>query len=134
MKIASTDIKRLITVRLSPGEDILLSLREAVEKEGLQNAVILEGVGSVRSHHYHVVSSPVNPPEEIFTKANSPADIVNINGMVLEGRVHAHIVFANEKVAYGGHLEEGAKVLTFAVIVLAEVDADLSGYDRIGEV
>ena len=120
MKIASTDIKRLITVRLSPGEDILLSLREAVKTEGLQNAVILEGVGSVRSHHYHVVSSP--------------ADIVNINGMVLEGRVHAHIVFANEKVAYGGHLEEGAKVLTFAVIVLAEVDADLSGYDRIGEV
>ena len=54
--------------------------------------------------------------------------------MVLEGRVHAHIVFANEKVAYGGHMEEGAKVLTFAVIVLAEVDADLSGYDKIGEV
>lgn len=134
MKITSSQFKRLVLVRLNPGDDILLSLREAVKREGLQNALILEGVGSVVSHHYHVVSSSVNPPEEIYTKAKSPADIVNINGMVLEGRVHAHIIFSNEKVAYGGHLEEGVRVLTFSVIVLGEVETDLTGYDRIGEI
>ena len=132
MKITSADIKRLVLVRLNPGDDILLSLREAVQREGLKNALILEGVGSCITHHYHVVSSGDLPPEETFSKAEAPADIVNINGFVINGRVHSHIIFCNDKVAYGGHLEEGVTVLTFAIIVLAEVDADLEHYDRCG--
>ena len=132
MKITTTEIKRLVLVRLNPGDDILLSLREAVRRENIQNAIILEGLGSCTSHHYHVVASSVNPPKEIYTKAEAPADIVNINGFVINGRVHAHITFTNDKVAYGGHLEEGVNVLTFSAIVLAEIDTDLEHYDSIG--
>ncbi|MBQ6373166.1 MAG: DNA-binding protein [Clostridia bacterium] len=134
MKVTSSQIKRLVLVRLNPGDDILLALRKAVKDEQIHNGLIMEGVGSVISHHYHVVSSSVNPPEEIYTKASAPADIVNINGMVLEDRVHAHITFSNDKVAYGGHLEEGVIVLTFSAIVIAEIEADLANYDRIGNI
>lgn len=134
MKITSTNIKRLVLVRLNPGDDILLSLKEVVKTEGIKNALILEGAGSVTSHHYHVVASSVNPPKEIFVKAETPADIVDVNGMILESRVHAHITFSNDKVAYGGHLEEGVRVLTFSTIAIAEVDADMTNYDRIGNI
>lgn len=134
MKATRVNFRNLITVRLNPGDDILLSLRKAVKDADIKNAVILEGVGSCTSHHFHVVSSSVNPPKEIYTKAEIPADIVNVNGMVINGRVHSHITFSNDKVAYGGHLEEGVKVLTFSVIVLAEIDEDLSDFDSIGEI
>jgi predicted DNA-binding protein with PD1-like motif len=53
--------------------------------------------------------------------------------LVVNGEVHAHITFSNTELAMGGHLEEGCRVLTFAVVVMAEaVDVDLTGWDRPG--
>lgn len=126
--------QNLFFVRLNPDEDILLTLRKAVEENGIQNAVILTGIGSVKSYHFHVVDSMVNPPHEAYPKGEQGCDIVNINGMVIAGRVHAHITFSDAKVAFGGHLEEGCKVLTFSVIVLTEMtDADFTRWDAIGD-
>lgn len=132
MKVEKVPFKNSVLVRLNPGDDLLVKLREAVKENDIQNAVILAGVGSVISHHFHVVASTTNPPKEYFSKGDAAADIVNINGMVINGRVHAHITFSNEKVAYGGHLELGCEVLTFSVIVLAEMDTDFDKWDSIG--
>ena len=124
-----TSIKNLIFIRLNPGDDILASLNEAVEKKNIKNAVILSGIGSTVSHHFHVVSSLANPPKIDFTKEEKPSDIVNIDGIIINGRVHAHITLSDKDIAYGGHLEPGARVLTFSVITLAEVDYDFAGFD-----
>lgn len=132
MKVEKVPFKNSVLVRLNPGDDLLVKLREAVKENDIQNAVILAGVGSVISHHFHVVASTTNPPKEYFSKGDAAADIVNINGMVINGRVHAHITFSNEKVAYGGHLELGCEVLTFSVIVLVEMDTDFDKWDSIG--
>jgi predicted DNA-binding protein with PD1-like motif len=103
-----------------------------VAEHGIQNAVIVMGMGSVKCYHFHVVDSAINPPTERFPKSDSAADIVNINGLIIAGRVHAHITLTDSKVAFGGHLEEGCKVLTFNVIALAEVeDADFTDWDKI---
>ena len=126
------NLENLIFIRLNPRDDILLGLRKAVAENNIQNAVIFSGVGSVTSHHYHVVSSSVNPPMESYISGESPADIVNINGYVINGRIHAHIIFSNKDICYGGHLEEGTLVLTFAAISMAEVDADFNHWDSIG--
>lgn len=120
-------------VRLQEGEDLLQSLRKAVTENKIQNAVIMMGMGSVKSYHYHVVDSAINPPREVFRKSEMPCDIVNINGLVIAGRVHAHITFTDAKVAFGGHLEEGCKVLSFSAIALLEVpDADFTDWDAVG--
>jgi predicted DNA-binding protein with PD1-like motif len=135
MKSVRKEIKELIFVRLNPGDDLLEGIRTAVENEGIQNAVILQGVGSAVSHSYHVVASSVNPPKNEFVKGERPADIVNINGFVIDGRVHAHIIFSDVNVSYGGHLEPGVKVLTFAALTLAEIaGVDLSHWDSIGNI
>ena len=134
MRVSPVSLKNLITLRLNPDDDILLCLREAVREHNIQNGLILEGAGSCVAHHYHVVASSVNPPKETFVKAEAPADIVNINGMIIDGRVHAHITFANDKIAYGGHLEEGVKVLTFAVLVIAVIEERLTDYDKVGNI
>lgn len=132
MKVVRVPFGNAVLVRLNPGDDVLEGLRAAVRENNIKNAVILAGVGSVISHHFHVIASTVNPPKEYFTKGDAAADILNLNGMIINGRVHAHITFSNEKVAYGGHLEKGCEVLTFSAITLAEVDADFDQWDSIG--
>ena len=54
-------------------------------------------------------------------------------GLIIDGRVHAHITLSNTDTALGGHLEEGCKVLTFSVVVIAETpNVRLTEWDRVG--
>ena len=62
-----------------------------------------------------------------------PFDILTITGLIVNGEVHAHVAFSNTESAFGGHIEEGCRVLTFAVIVMAEADnVDFTGWDKRG--
>lgn len=130
MLIEPLAIGKVLAVRLNAGDDILASLEEVRKREGIKSAVILSGVGSVSSYHYHVVSTRVVPPENAFEKGDAALDIVNINGMMLDDRVHAHIIFSDTKTALGGHLEPGCRVLTFAVVTIAVIEgADMDAWD-----
>ena len=60
------------------------------------------------------------PPGNTFVRGEGPFDILAVTGAIIDGRVHAHITFSNAVQAMGGHLEEGCRVLTFAIVVLAE--------------
>jgi predicted DNA-binding protein with PD1-like motif len=129
----STEIKRLVLVRINPGEDILISMRKAVDENDIKTALIIGGLGSLQSFHYHVVTSCDLPPEEGYPKEEGPYDICTMTGLVIDGRVHAHITFSDIEKVQGGHLEEGCRALTFSVVVLAETpDAKLTGWDKIG--
>jgi len=124
--------KRTIMVRCNNGEDILAMLKEAVEREGIKTAIIVSGFGSVYTYHFHVVASPDLPPKEAFPKGEQALDIVNVNGAIIDGRVHCHITLTDDKIAMGGHLEPGCKTLTFANITIMEVDGiSLTDWDTI---
>jgi len=127
----SSDISSVIIIRLKHDMDLLDGLKKAVKQQNIKNAVILSGIGSLTSYHIHVVDSTTLPVEEVFPKANVPQDLLNVNGYVIDGRVHAHITFSDEQKALGGHLEPGTKVLTFAIITLGvlEEGANLTGFD-----
>ena len=133
MRTQSFDASRFVTLRLDPGEDVLLTLRAAVVEQGIRNAAILSGVGSLDRFHFHVVKTTNMPPGNTFVRGEGPFDILTVTGLVVDGEVHAHITFSNTELAMGGHLEEGCRVLTFAVIVMAEaLDVDLTSWDRPG--
>jgi predicted DNA-binding protein with PD1-like motif len=131
MRIESGVIKRLHVIHLNPGDDILLSLREAVRIKNIKHGIILGAIGSVTSHHFHVVDTTNLPPGDIFVKRKGVAlDIADMTGFIFNGRVHCHIIFSDEKVAFGGHLEEGCSVLTFNVVPIAEVEElDITDFD-----
>ena len=120
----STKIKEIKIVRFDPDMDLLLELRNYVKDKKINNAVILNGIGSSKSYSYHVVSSSAIPPEEIYPKEKKPLDIISVQGFVLGGRVHAHIIFSDEKISFGGHLEEGVSLLTFGIVTLGIIDDD----------
>ena len=133
MRSQTFGASRFVAVRLDPGEDVLLSLRAAVEEKGIRNAAILSGVGSLDRYHFHVVKTTNMPPGNTFVQGEGPFDILTVTGLVVDGKVHAHITFSNTELAMGGHLEEGCRVLTFAVVVMAEaLDVDFTGWDTSG--
>ena len=133
MIVQSVSPGRTFWVRLDPHQDVLRGLRQAVAEVGIANGVILGGVGSLSAYHVHVVSSTELPPTNAFVRGEGPWDIVNVNGAILGGRVHAHITFTNETQTLGGHLEEGTTVLTFAIIAVQEMlDVDAAAWDTVG--
>src|SRR5260370_5548378 len=127
----SLPISRVVVVRLKNGTDMLDGLRQAVAREKIKNAVIMSGFGSVTSYHVHVVDNTTFPPKDVFTSEHGPFDLLAVGGLVLDGRVHAHITLRSTKQTTGGHLEPGTSVFTFAAISLGVLSdtADLSRVD-----
>ncbi len=126
------DLRRLLVVRLDPGEDILASLQAAVGAQDLRNGLILNGVGSISCYHVHVVATTGLPPRNTFMRGEGAYDILSLTGAVMDGRVHAHITFGNTEMALGGHMEEGCRVLTLGLAVLAETPGlEMGGWDEL---
>jgi predicted DNA-binding protein with PD1-like motif len=123
---------RILVLRFKYQADLLTGLERMVKENKIKNAVILSGIGSVRGYHYHAVSNRNFPSQDIFVEnPTGPADIAGMNGYVIDGRVHAHITFADPDKAFGGHLEHGTSVFTFAVVTIGvfKDSLDLKGVD-----
>jgi hypothetical protein len=125
---------RLILVRLNPHEDLLEGLRAAVAEAGITNGPILSGAGSLSRYHVHVVKTTNLPPGDVHFSGEGAYDILTLTGVIIDGRIHAHVTFSNTEKAMGGHLEEGCEVLTFAIAAIAEMPGvDLCEWDSIRE-
>jgi hypothetical protein len=118
VRTIDTDFDRIVIVRLESGTDLLAGLQQAVEKENIKNAVVLSGIGSLTDYHVHTVANRAFPPESVFMKDSAPQDLLAVNGYVVDGRVHCHVTFTDEKRALGGHLEPETKAFTFAIVTL----------------
>ena len=128
----SGHLQRIVVLRFKFGTDLLAGLQKMIDQEKIKNAVILSGFGSVRGYQIHQVSNRDMPSKNMFIKnPTAPADIIGMSGMVMNGRVHPHIVLANAEKAFGGHLEPETTVFTFAVITLGVLDdnIDMSRFD-----
>jgi uncharacterized protein len=110
---------RIVVLRFKFGADLLAGIDKIVNQQKIRNAVILSGSGSVRGYQVHQVSNRDFPSKNMFVKdPTAPADLIGMNGYVIEGRVHAHVTLATPDNAFGGHLEPGTQVFTFAIVTL----------------
>jgi len=114
-----TQFERVVVLRFKFGADLLAGLETAVKQNKIRNGVILNGFGSVRNYQIHQVSNRTLPSKNMFVKdPSAPADIAAMSGYVLNGRLHPHITLSNPEKAFGGHLEPGTNVFTFAVVTI----------------
>ena len=130
----STRFERVAILRLKHKTDLLAGLQKIVREQKIHNGVFLSAIGSVRSYHVHAVTNRDFPVEDTFIQdAKGAADIIGFTGYVIGGKVHAHMTMAAGTKAFGGHLEPGTEVFTFAVITVGvlPVDVDLSKVDDI---
>jgi predicted DNA-binding protein with PD1-like motif len=125
-------LQRIVVLRFKHRTDLLTGMQELIAAQRIRNAVILAGIGSTRGYHIHVVSNRTFPTRNVFVKdPEAPADITTMSGYVIGGRVHAHITLADGERAFGGHLEPGTEVFTFAIVTLGILgdDVDLRRVD-----
>ena len=119
----SGQFKRVVVLRFKYQADLLAGIEKMVKEQKIKHAVFLSGIGSVRNYHIHAVSNRTFPSKNTFVKdPTAPADIISINGYVIDGRVHAHMTLSNEEKAFGGHIEPGTNVFTFAIVTLGVFD------------
>ena len=71
------------------------------------------------------------PRETPVKDPTGPADVISMNGYVIEGKIHAYMTLATPDKAFGGHLEPGNNVFTFAIVTLGVLNdgVDLSRID-----
>ena len=85
---------------------MLAGIQEIVRRQGIRNGVILGGIGSVRGYQVHQVRSCSFPLRNTYVKdPTQAADVVSMNGYVVNGKVHAHITLATPGKVIAGHLE-----------------------------
>jgi predicted DNA-binding protein with PD1-like motif len=121
-----TQFQRVLIFRFKYQTDLLDGLQRMIKQNHVQNAVILSAFGSVISYQVHDVSNRTFPSKDMFTAdPTMPADIVTMAGFVLNGKLHPHISLATPEKGFGGHLEPGTKVFTFAVVTVGVLPDDL---------
>lgn len=110
---------RIVTLRFKFGADLLAGIEKIVAEQKIRNAVFLSGAGSVRGYQVHQVSNRDFPSKNMFVKdPSAPADLIGMNGYVIDGKIHAHMTLATPEHAFGGHLEPGTEIFTFGIVTL----------------
>ena len=128
----SSQFERVLVLRFKYQTDLLAALERMVKENKIRNGVILSAIGSVRGYQVHQVSNRSFPSRNMFVKnSTEPADIAGMNGFILGGKLHPHITLARPDGAFGGHLEPGTEVFTFAIVTIGVLpdNLDLTKFD-----
>jgi uncharacterized protein len=122
---------RVVVLRFKYKTDLLAGMQKMVKQENIRNGVILSAIGSVRGYQVHQVSNRTLPSQDTFVKnPTESADLVSMNGYVIEGKLHPHVTLATPDKVIAGHLEPGTEVFTFAIVTIGVMnDVDFRHLD-----
>ena len=112
---------RIIVLNLERGEKLLASIRESLAEEGIKNAVVLSAIGSLQKVHFHRVSGMDPSPVDEFVVIEKPMELASLQGVVVDGEPHFHMVTSDLEQTYADHLEEDTTVLYLVEISLVEL-------------
>ncbi|MFA6508701.1 MAG: PPC domain-containing DNA-binding protein [Treponemataceae bacterium] len=116
------DFKRIVVLNLLRGDKLLESIIEKCEEIGLKNGVVLSAIGSLQRAHFHRVISMAEMPEDEFVVIEKPLELASLQGLIVDGHPHFHMVVSDQGQAYTGHLENGTVVLYLVEICIAEIE------------
>lgn len=132
---ATGRIGRIVAIRLAPGSDVLQSLKEVAEREGIKSGIIIGGAGSLRkvtlrNPRGYPTTFPITDDVRIYTPVEGPLEMTAIAGNIGykengEIFVHAHVTVSSgcpESIAYGGHLVDGCIIYSTGEFVIGEVE------------
>lgn len=115
----SGQFQRIVVLRFKYDTDLLAGMEEMVKKEKIRNGVILAGIGALRNYVTHHVSNRTLPNKVMIEKdPTASADIIGMNGYIVDGKIHAHMTLATEGKAFGGHVDPGNKVFIYAIVTI----------------
>jgi len=113
-------IAEVYRVRLDRGDLLLETIQQVIRTNHIADGAVLTAVGSLGECTFHRIKSTGVKPEDEFLTVKEPLEILNINGVIADGEPHLHLTMAGAKGAFGGHLENGCRVLYRAELTIAK--------------
>lgn len=112
----------IVVARLAFGELLLESIQEICRQRQLRNGVILTGFGSLTDVAVSGAIGPSFPPRKFYRRTRPRGvEILAMSGVIANYHVHCHLVLSDHNQAFGGHLEQGCRVLSLVEIALMRV-------------
>lgn len=127
--LLSTEIKRVMVVRLDEGDDLILTVKRTAIEQGIKSAFFC-ALGAASRIVYSVYSleknAYVNMEEtgffEITSCIGDITQIVDDDGKQVNTFVHAHITFSGKDgICRGGHLQPGLSIKPIGEVVIFEL-------------
>ncbi|MCC8166475.1 MAG: DNA-binding protein [Planctomycetes bacterium] len=132
MQYANGTIKRVVAIRMAPGEDVLAGLQRACDENNIRHGMVLSGIGSLNGARFF---DPIPLPDKKAGYGygdaivlDGPIELVSLNGMICQGEdgktmFHVHAGLSGpDGTSYGGHLIDGNRVLLTVDVILGELD------------
>src|ERR1044071_1640814 len=114
-------IQEVYRIRLDRGDLLLETIQDAIRKNNIQDGAVLTAAGSLQECTYYRVKSVAAKAEDEFITVKAPIDIMNTIGVTPAGEPHLHLTLSSpDKGVFGGHLENGCRVLYRAEITIAK--------------
>lgn len=122
----SAEEKDHIVVKLDDGEDVFIALDKAIEKHGIDSALIFTGIGMLKDFEIGYY----NGKNYIIERFVDPMELLSMHGSIARGkenRVHIHVGLANnEHKVYGGHLMSAKVCVLNEIVLLRMNEVDLT--------
>lgn len=123
MKSFSSDkIGRIVVMHLGKGEKLLESIRSEIKRLGIKNGILLSAIGSLRKVSLHIIKTTEDLATNEYITLESPFELSAVQGMILNGEPHFHMVFSDPEKTYTGHMEDGSEVQYLAELSFLEVE------------
>lgn len=112
---------RVLIINLRRGDLLLESIELELKKAGIKNAIVTSAIGSLQKAVFHRVTGLEAEPVDEFVTIERPMELASLQGVVINGHPHFHMVVSDIELPYTGHLENGTTVLYLVEITLLEL-------------
>lgn len=119
---------RVIIIRLDKGDLFLESIKKTIEEQGIKDGTIVCGYGTLSDCKMHMVTTYGEFPagNEFPEWKDAPLELASMTGVIADGVPHVHMVIAQGKETFAGHLEEGCAASYVGEIVIYEHNLELT--------
>ena len=109
----------LVVLGIQPGEMLLESIQEGIDRESVRNGVVVSGIGTLKNLHMHYITHTDFPPGDEFVNIERPLELLSVSGVIAAGQPHLHVVVScGRDEVYAGHLEPNSEVAYLAEVVI----------------
>ena len=119
---------RVFFIRIDEGDDVLECVNSFITEHKVVNAIVTSGVGTLSSGSVHFITTTGYPSSNTFLRMEErPIEVNSIDGLIVDGVAHLHMVISEGTRVIAGHLEPGCKSLyLFEIAVLEVEDMDVT--------
>jgi predicted DNA-binding protein with PD1-like motif len=99
---------------------LLESILDVIKQKDIHDGHVMVTSGSVQECTYHYVTTTDLKAKNAYKTVKGPFEILNAGGIIADGQPHIHITLSSPKGAFGGHLENGCRILYLGEVTIVK--------------